>query len=107
MSFQWYTRHSPEEHTRLQLKFVTDVVEMMRTGTEVIFMDETSVNLWNYKNKVWMSREEPIKVNIVEKKLSHLTIIGGISNKMKELAYTLASSTSSESVVKFFKHMIK
>ena len=68
-------------------------------------MDETSVNLWQYRRRMWMPSEQAIKVPQSKDRGSGITIIGAISNKRPDMVYLLAESTNKQATKDFFLKM--
>jgi len=40
-----------------QQRFIVRLVEEIKAGSEVLYFDETSLNLWDHRRKIWMSKE--------------------------------------------------
>jgi len=70
-------------------------------GREVLFLDETSFNLWMRKSRIWMRRCNPIRVKINQGCLKYVTLYGAISSKQERFFYQIASATNSSNSVLF------
>ena len=88
-----------------QYIFVAKLVNAIKAGREIVYMDETSVNMWNFRRRNWMSRSAPMKVTLCKDRGCGLTIFGAISNKRPELKYLIAKSTNKEDTVNFFEKL--
>lgn len=63
-------------------------------GKEIIYMDETTVNLWQYNRKTWMDKNRPINFQLSKDHGSSVTIIGAISTKRtQQMTYSLTDGT--------------
>ena len=49
----FYSSRSEEEMVYLRLEFIKKIVMHMKKEREIIFMDETSTNMWVIRNKIW------------------------------------------------------
>jgi len=49
----FYNSRSEEEMVYLRLEFIKKIVKHMKKEREIIFMDETSTNMWVIRNKIW------------------------------------------------------
>ena len=49
----FYSSRSEEEMIYLRLGFIKKIVMHMKKEREIIFMDETSSNMWVIRNKIW------------------------------------------------------
>jgi len=38
---------------QLRVEFIKKIVKHMKRKKEIIFMDETSTNMWAIRNKIW------------------------------------------------------
>ena len=65
---------------------------------EIIYIDETSVNLWSYRRCLWQKVDYPIPVRLAKDRGSGLTVIGAISNKRPDMVYCIADSTNKYAV---------
>ena len=72
---------------------------------EIIYVDETTVNLWSYRSRCWMPRDNPIKVTLPPKRGHSVTVIGAISNKRDDFVYMLTKSTNKEDCATFLELM--
>jgi hypothetical protein len=49
----FYNSRSEEEMVYLRLEFIKKIVKHMKKEREIIFIDETSTNMWVIRNKIW------------------------------------------------------
>jgi len=83
-----------------QQEFAIKLVQLLCEKERVLYLDETSVNVWQYPQKVWQLRDHPISATISNKSHHSMTILGGIS-KEGEVVYTLSHNTSKDSFLEF------
>ena len=72
---------------------------------EIIYIDETSTNLWEKRAKLWQPKDKslPMVIQKTRDMGSNVTIIGGISLKMEKMFFQLVNTTNKENVENFFK----
>ena len=49
----FYSSKTEEEMVQLRVEFIKKIVKHMKRNKEIIFMDETSTNMWAIRNKIW------------------------------------------------------
>ncbi len=49
----FYSSRTEEEMVQLRVEFIKKIVKHMKRKKEIIFMDETSTNMWAIRNKIW------------------------------------------------------
>jgi hypothetical protein len=49
----FYSSRTEEEMVQLRVEFINKIVKHMKRKKEIIFMDETSTNMWAIRNKIW------------------------------------------------------
>jgi transposase len=69
-------------------------------------MDETSVNLWMRKSKVWMHRSDDLK-QVLHKRNFFITVYGAISTHRDQLFSQVCDRTNGENTIKFLKAISK
>ena len=85
--------------------FLGKLLNHMRAGRQIIYMDETSTHLWEKMKSFWMPKEELIDVTLNKERGKSITIIGGISNKWPDLKYIVTKKTNKECVREYFEHI--
>ena len=50
------TNGNDEDKLKQQQRFVVRLIEEIRSGSEVLHFDETSLNLWDHRRKIWMTK---------------------------------------------------
>lgn len=50
------TNGNDEDKLKQQQRFVVRLIEEIRSGSEVLYFDETSLNLWDHRRKIWMTK---------------------------------------------------
>ena len=72
-----------------------------------MYFDETSLNLWHHRRKVWMAKSDPFKVRLAQVQGHNLTVLGAISSKRSTLCYDVNTGTDHKTVLTFFRHLCK
>ena len=49
----FYSARSEEETARLRVEYIKKIVGHMRRNREIIYMDETTTDMWAIRNKIW------------------------------------------------------
>jgi len=49
----FYSSKTEEEMVQLRVEFIKKILKHMKRKKEIIFMDETSTNMWAIINKIW------------------------------------------------------
>jgi hypothetical protein len=75
----------------------------MDENVEVLYFDESSVNLWDHSEKVWMDPEKPFSMTLSKQRGAGVTLIAAISNRRPDIMWEFAPSTNKVSVLAFFK----
>ena len=81
----------------------------MKKNREIIFIDETSTNMWDLRKRIWQPKDSrlPLVVQRANTKEKNVTIIGAVSLKMKMIYHHVTNSTNTITVEDFFKKMEK
>ena len=68
----------------------------MDSKTEIIYIDETSTNLWELKSKIWQPRNTIIPMSYILPKTrgSNVTVIGAITNQKNKIYYHIGKTTN-------------
>lgn len=80
---------SDEVRLKKQQGFIVRLIEEIQAGSEILYFDETSLNLWAHRRKVWIKKDDPFRVRLSAQQGHNLTVLGCISNKRKELCYSI------------------
>lgn len=67
----------------------------------VIYMDETTFQLWNKPQRTWMSREEPVVAPLNFSRLKSVTLFGAIGLCLKAPVFMMAPATNEEHFAEF------
>ena len=88
---------------RERIQFARALGTLIKNHAPIIYMDETSVNLWQpaHSQKTWMSDEAPIQAEINSRRLSSITIYGAIANFRSRPVFMVAKSTNKRDFHKF------
>ena len=83
------------------------MAKYLHQSKEVIYMDETSTNVWETKSKIWQPVNTllPMVYSLPQKRGSNVTIIGAITNRREEIYYKIANTTNTENVLAFYSHL--
>ena len=92
---------TPQEFLYLQQVFIRNLVDRLRDDREIIYLDETSTNLWQMRKKLWMHPDNPMKVPIPADKGKNITIIGAITTKSDQIYYRLCDTTNKQNLKDF------
>jgi len=49
----FYSRFSEEQLISQRMDFISKLAKFLHLGKEVLYMDETSTNVWETKSKMW------------------------------------------------------
>ena len=66
----------------------------MRNNQRIIYVDECSINGWDYKTRVWQHSKDPFIHSLPVTKKKSITIIGAIDSLSDQLHYKIADSTN-------------
>ena len=118
----WWYRKNGVTKTRPQYKFLGalkrkrlrseqvdwcyDISKFMRRGFDIVWIDETTTNLWDCQSKVWQQRGDPLTIYRSSDRGKSQTIIGGLFMKSAELRWSFAKSTNKEDFLEFLKNQI-
>ena len=77
----------------------------MDSKTEILYIDETSTNLWELKSKIWQPRNLiiPMSYTLPKTRGSNVTVIVAISNKELRIYYKIGETTN---INNFFEFLI-
>ena len=80
----------------------------MLAQKRIIYVDETTVNLWTRKNKTWQLPKHPIKVILNEQRGQSMTVYGGIVTDSQRFVHqTFSGGTTSDNTVQFLTHLVE
>ena len=75
-------------------------------GAPIIYIDETSVNIWMRKSKCWQPMDSPVQVPLNSKRHKGITIYGAIGHCLTKPAMMLGESTNSTDFLKFLELVV-
>jgi transposase len=105
--FHWHTNTAPEDRDEQRRQFVVQLVEYLRAGKEVVFIDETSVCVWDRRIRTWMYRDDPLPFELPQDRGHSVTVVGAISTKKPGLVYKLSDSTNKDAVERLVRKVLK
>ena len=105
-SFKFHRKNrSPFHFRNLKIKWLNELLEFIRQGRQIIYMDETSTHLWEKMRGFWMRKDDLIDVSLNKDRDSSVTLIGGISNRWDNMEYIITDKTTIVNFQKFLKHI--
>ena len=69
---------------------------------EVIYIDESTTNVWQKPSKAWIPKDHPFKIKLANTRGTGVTIFGAISSKRRSLVYYLCGNSSIPNLKAFF-----
>ena len=79
-----------------------NLLQRIRAGKEIWYMDETSTNLWERPRRIWQPNGG-IRIRLARQHKHNVTIIGALS--YGKFFFRIAPKTNAETVYEFFKQM--
>ena len=76
-------------------------------GREVVYMDETSVSVWDRNVRTWMYRVEPLPHVLPKERAHNITVLGAITTKRPGLQYVLSHSTNRAAVQQLVRKVLR
>ncbi len=97
-----YTDLDDKEIHQNRLLFVQQILEYYRQNAEIIYVDESTTNLWQKPGRLWISKEHPFKIKLATNRGEGVTIIGAITSKRSKLIYFLCDGSTLANLEIFF-----
>ena len=97
-----YTDKKDQEIHQERLLFVQQLLEYYRQNTEIIYIDESTTNLWIKPGRLWIPKDQPFKVKLSTGRGEGATIIGAISSKRSKLIYFICDGSTLDNIDIFF-----
>ena len=81
------------------------MAKILDSGREIIYIDETSTNLWEFKSKIWQPRNTILPMSYILPKTrgSNVTVIGAITNKKSNIFYHIGETTNIQNFLEFLE----
>ena len=81
------------------------MAKILDSGREIIYIDETSTNLWEFKRKIWQPRNTVLPMSYILPKTrgSNVTVIGAITNLKSNIFYHIGETTNIDNFFEFLK----
>jgi transposase len=105
--FRWRTPTTDEERAVERRNWVALLVQHEMAGREIIYMDETSVSVWDHNVRTWMYRAEPLPHVLPKERAPNITVLGAISTKRPGLEYVFSHSTNQAAVAQLLKKVLR
>ena len=61
----------------------------MLSGKEIIFIDEASTHLWEFKGRIWQPIDDPLKISIPKSRGAGLAIFGALSTRDNHFFFSI------------------
>ena len=88
-----------------RLKFIIEMAEILEKNKTVIWIDETTCNLWANKGKIWQSLRNPMHIKLPERGKS-ITVFGGLFSNTGKFEYMIGDTTNKEDFLLFLEDHI-
>ena len=89
-----------------RVTFVCELAECLLADKPMVFMDETSANLWNKKRTCWTPVDNRLKLPLTSSRGISKTVIGGISLiTHTPFTWTLAPSTNTDNFIRYLTYL--
>ena len=60
----FYSARSEEETARLRVEYIKKIVGHMKRNREIIYMDETTTDMWAVRSKIWQPKDSVLPLVI-------------------------------------------
>ena len=64
----------------MRLEFIHTLMGQLDAGKDIIYMDETTTNLWDLRSRVWQNRDHKIICKLPSSRGTSVTIFGALSS---------------------------
>ena len=93
-------------HSCDKLKFILKMADVLKKGTQLIWLDETTVNQWGSRvDKIWQQKDAPIDIRLPERGCS-VTIYGALFSYKGKLRYSTGKHTCTEEFIPFLESKV-
>jgi hypothetical protein len=101
----WYSEKRMAEIREQREEFGLYLAELITSGKPIVYLDETSFNFHMRNSRCWQRANSLVTVPLANKRLGGVTVIGAIGSGINGFIYTVAESTSTDSVYAFAKKL--
>jgi transposase len=105
--FRWSTPTTAEQRAWERREWVIQLVQHLQAGHEVVYIDETSVSVWDRRLRTWMYRDQPIPRTLAKDRGHSITVLGAISTQRDGLVYGLSHSTNAAAVQELLRRVFR
>ena len=99
-------RYTDDRLLDLQQQFALHLNQQWKNNVELIFIDETSCNLWTLSGlKVWQPKDGKLFLPLTKSRGSSASVIGAISNKNSRVLWQVVESSDETSFLNFISYM--
>ena len=60
----FFSNRTVEEHVNLLVEYIGKLKSLIRKNKEIIYIDETSTNLWEKRAKIWQTKDKSLPMVI-------------------------------------------
>ena len=86
---------------KMRKEFVHTMCWLLQKGVEILYFDESSINISERKTTVWQPKKEPIWFTMPAQNFESFTMLGALSSRSYDFAFNLQSGTNTSTVVSF------
>ena len=86
-------------------KFAVELARRILNKENIVFIDETSVNMWMRIRMTYSTREEPVKLPLNKIRGQGVTIYGAIGTQLPEFVHMIANTTNEAHSAEFLRRI--
>ena len=91
-----------------QADWAWSMTKYMEKGYDIIWIDETTTNVWDHRGKIWHDRKyEPVTIHRAADRGKSVTVYGGLVMKTGRLHHMFGKSTNKVEFIEFLDTKIK
>ena len=95
---------SVEVLQQMRLEFIHTLMGQLNGGKDVLYMDETTTNLWDLRSRVWQHKDKKIICKLPSSRGTSVTIFGALSAD-GNFSFKTGSTTNKHTMLEFLKKM--
>ena len=105
--YHFFLREGRNTKQEQQQQFVVKHLEWLKAGREVIYQDESSLNLWQKRLKIWRPVNVPLMCYMQKDRGKNFTMIGAISTHSDRPYVEIAPKTMKMYVITFLENYLR
>ena len=90
-----------------RLAYAEKLAQLVYSNESIIYFDETSFSNYLRPFKTWQKPNDPLKINMPQKRIGGVTLFGAIGKCLPKPVYMTGKSTNKEEVEKFLRKLIR